>query len=64
MKGIFITILSLLALLSVGCVTIGSKDLQMIKTVAGVLESEGKISSQDSKILGAIIDKYLEEEDI
>ena len=43
-----------------GCITIGSKDRAMIKTVADVLVVKEEISQEDRDIIVEIIDKYEE----
>ena len=53
-------ILIIVLVFTTGCITIGSKDRAMIKTVADVLVVKEEISQEDHDIIVGIIDKYEE----
>jgi hypothetical protein len=60
MKRIKVALLSILLIGSIGCITTGSKDKAMIKTVADVLVVKEEISQEDRDIIVNIIEAYEE----
>ena len=50
-----------ISIMGMGCITIGSKDIQMLQTVSDVLLINQTITEEDHKILTGVIGKYNKE---